>query len=149
MQELHETAIAGHLGAQKLAHALFQRAWWPKLRQWAASFALQCPICSLVKDSTIKSPGLLQPLPIPRRRFSSYGIDFMANLPETKEGYNTIMTVTEHIIKHTQFIPCQMGDNDLSAVQVAELFFKHVVCKFGVHDEIASDRDCRFVSTFW
>ena len=38
MQELHETAIAGHLGAQKLAHALFQRAWWPKLRQWAAHF---------------------------------------------------------------------------------------------------------------
>ena len=101
MQELHETAIAGHLGARKLAHALFQRAWWPKLRQWAAHFVSQCPICSRVKDSMTKSPGLLQPLPIPRRRFSSYGIDFMTNLPETKEGYNTIMTVTERLIKHT------------------------------------------------
>ena len=40
----------------------------------------------------------------------------MTNLPETKEGYNTIMTVTEHLIKHMQFIPCQMGDNELSAV---------------------------------
>ena len=38
MQELHEIAIAGYLGARKLAHALFQRAWWPKLRQWAARF---------------------------------------------------------------------------------------------------------------
>ena len=28
-------------------------------------------------------------------------IDFMTNLPETKEGYNTIMTVTECLIKHT------------------------------------------------
>ena len=35
-----------------------------------------------------------------QRHFSSYGIDFMTNLPETKEGYNTIMTVTEHLIKH-------------------------------------------------
>ena len=40
-----------------------------------------------------------------------------------------------------------MGDNNLSAVQVAELFFKHVVCRFGVPDEIISDRGCRFVST--
>ena len=116
MQELHETAIAGHLGTRKLAHALLQRAWQPKLRQWAARFVQQCPICSRVKDSTTKSPGLLQPLPIPRRHLSSYGIDLMINLPETKEGYNTIMTVTEHLIKHTQFIPCHMGDNELSAV---------------------------------
>ena len=29
------------------------------------------------------------------------------------------------------------------------MFFKHVVCKFGVPDEIVSDRDRRFVSTFW
>ena len=42
-----------------------------------------------------------------------------------------------------------MGDNKLSAIQVAELFFKHVVCKFGVPEEIVSDRDRRFVSTFW
>ena len=92
MQELHETAIAGHLGARKLAHALFQRAWWPKLHQSAEHFVLQCPICSRVKDSMTKSPGLLQPLPTPKRRFSSYGIDFMTNLPETKEDYNTIIT---------------------------------------------------------
>ena len=38
MQELHKTAISGHLGAPKLAHTLFQRAWWPELRQWAAHF---------------------------------------------------------------------------------------------------------------
>ena len=58
----------------------------------------------------MKSRGLLQ------KRFSSYGIDFMTNLFETKEGYNTITTVTEHLIKHKYFIPCQMGDNELFAV---------------------------------
>ena len=48
----------------------------------------------------MKSPGLLQPLPILRRCFSTYGIDFMTNLPEAKEGYNTNMNVTERLIKH-------------------------------------------------
>ena len=73
----------------------------------------------------------------------------MANLPETKESYNTIINITEYLIKYTQFIPCCMGDNKLSVVQVAELFFKHVICKFGIPDDIVSDRDHRFVSTFW
>ena len=96
-----------------------------------------------------KSPGLLQLSPILQWQFSSYGIDFKTNLPETKEGYYIIMIVTECQIKHTQVIPCCMGESRVSAVQVAELFFKHIVCKLGVSNKIVNDHDCRFVSTFW
>ena len=41
------------------------------------------------------------------------------------------------------------GRQQPSAVQVAELFFKDFVCKFGVPDKIVSDHDHSFVSTFW
>lgn len=50
--------------------------------------------------------------------------------------------------KHNQFIPCCMRDNELSAIQVTELFFKHPVCKLGIADEIVSDHERRLVSTF-
>ena len=33
IEELHMTPLAGHLGVHKLTHALFQRVWWPKLRE--------------------------------------------------------------------------------------------------------------------
>ena len=42
-----------------------------------------------------------------------------------------------------------MGDNALSAVETAELFFDRVVRDFGVPSVIVSDRDPRFTSTFW
>ena len=88
-----------------------------------------------------KQPRLLQTLPIPYKCCSSYGIDFITNLLEKKEGYNTTLTITERLINYTQFIPCRMSDYESSALQVAEVFFKHVVCKFGISEEIVSDRD--------
>ena len=53
------------------------------------------------------------------------------------------MITTQYLVKGIQFTPCRMGDNELSAVRVAELFFKHVVCKSGILDEIGSDHDHR------
>ena len=72
----------------------------------------------------------------------------MTNLP-LSHGYNAIMTVVERLTKYTRFIPCTMGENELSAVTVAELFFANIVRAFGVPREIISDRDRWFVSTFW
>ena len=146
---MHETDIEGHLGARKLSELLFQRVWWKHLRRDCAHFVAACPVCARTKDSTSKPPGLLSPLPIPRRRFSSYTIDFMTNLPLTKEGYNALMTVVECVSKATKCIPCTMGDDYLSAAQVVQLFFPHNVRYYGVPDEIISDHNRRFTSSFW
>ena len=73
----------------------------------------------------------------------------MTNLPQTNESYNTILTITDRLIKRTYLVPCQMGDKELSVIQVADHFFKHFVCKFGVTEEIINDRDSRFVLTIW
>ena len=72
----------------------------------------------------------------------------MTNLP-LLQGYNAIMTVVERLTKYTRFIPCTIGDNELSAVAIAELFFTNIVRAFGIPCEIISDHDRRFVSTFW
>jgi Integrase core domain. len=37
----------------------------------------------------------------------------------------------------------------MSAVECADLFFEHWVCKFGMPLKIISDRDSRFTSSFW
>ena len=37
----------------------------------------------------------------------------------------------------------------MTAEDVARLFFDHVVCTFGMPHRIVSDRDARFMSTFW
>ena len=72
----------------------------------------------------------------------------MTNLPSSL-GYNAILTIVERLTKYTRFIPCKLGKDELPATKVAQLFFEHIVRAFGVPQEIVSDRDRHFTSTFW
>ena len=42
-----------------------------------------------------------------------------------------------------------MGNSALSVGEVAQLFFMHVVCHFGLPGEVVHDRDSRFTADFW
>ena len=88
-----------------------------------------CPVCIRIKDATTKPAGLLHPLPIPKKCFVSYSIDFMF-MPLTPKGYNAIVTVVELLSKKTMCIPCTMGDSQLSAEEAATLFVHHIVCHY-------------------
>lgn len=48
--------------------------------------------------------------------------------------------------KHAQFVPTTTG---LTAEGFAELFIKHVACRYGLPTSIISDRDPRWTSDFW
>ena len=75
-------------------------------------------------------------------------MDFITSLPLTRAGYNAIMTCVDRLSKLTILIPCVMGDSALSAGEVAQLFFTHVVCRFGLPGEVIYDRDSRFTAHF-
>ena len=127
---------------------LQQRVWWPKMHTDVTAFCKACLTCAKTKDSTIPSPGALQPLPVPPSRFHLWSLDFVTGLPPS-HNCNTILTVVDHLTKYVRLIPCWMGDESLSAAAVAQLFISHIVRQFGVPRELVHDRDPRFVLTFW
>ena len=55
----------------------------------------------------------------------------------------------DKLTKYTILIPCTLGEGELSSQQVADLFFEHVVCRFGVPRAVLHDRDPRFTAGFW
>ena len=57
--ELHESALGGHLGAEKMLLALQQRVWWPHVRAHVDAYVAGCPTCQRVKDCTQHPPGPL------------------------------------------------------------------------------------------
>ena len=75
-------------------------------------------------------------------------MDFITDLP-LSDGMNAIFTCVEKLSKYVVVVPCHMGDWDLSAFDVADLFFAHVVARFGVPKSVLHDRDPRFTSGFW
>ena len=75
-------------------------------------------------------------------------MDFITNLLQTLAGFNTIMTCVDHLSKLVILIPCTMSSSALSAEEVAQLFFTHVVHRFGLPGEVVHDHDSRFTADF-
>lgn len=51
-----------------------------EIDKWIA----ECPTCQFSKHETVKSPGLLQPLPIPQHPWRDTAMDFISGLPSSK-----------------------------------------------------------------
>ncbi|KAI5652974.1 hypothetical protein M9H77_30161 [Catharanthus roseus] len=90
-------------------------------------------------------PGLLDPLPIPKRPWESVSMDFITSLPKS-EGFGSIIVVVDRFSKYATFIP---APTDCTAEETARLFLKNVVKLWGVPSNIVSDRDPRFTGRFW
>lgn len=64
----------------------------------------------------------------------------------TKGGNDCLFVVVDRFSKYVVMVPCK---TTVTAPDVADMFFEHVVCKFGVPEKIICDRDTRFTSLFW
>jgi hypothetical protein len=134
------------MGRDKTLKRVLRHFWWPGVAADVAAFVKTCHSCQRVKPSTQKRPGLLQPLPVPPRVWSSISMDFITDLPLTEAGYNAIFTVVCRLSKAVKLLPCR---TDITAEQTADLFCSRVVAEEGLPSDIVSDRDPRFTSKFW
>ena len=146
MEEFHEPPYSGHLGFNKTLQNLKTTYWWYGMTANLKEFINSCHSCQRNKPYLQKPAGLLQPLPIPPRPWSSISMDFIVELPPTQDGYNSIITVVDRLTKMVHFIPCT---TTITAQQLASLFLNNIFKLHGVPQDIISDRDRKFVSIFW
>ena len=72
----------------------------------------------------------------------------MTDMPQVN-GYNALMVVLDKMGKLSRLVPCRAGENQLTAPEVAKLFFENWVRFFGVLKYIIYARDVRFTALFW
>lgn len=109
------------------------------------SFVRECIVCQKCKYDTSASPGLLQPIAIPDRFWSTISMDFIDGLPKSN-GYTTILVVVDKLSKFGHFIPLK---HPYSAPTVAKSFLDNITKLYGMPSTIISDRDPIFLSSFW
>ena len=108
-------------------------------------YVKHCEICQRAKGGNSKPSGLLQPLPIPSRPWSSISMDFIEGLPKSNQ-YTTIMVVVDRFTKYAHFIPLS---HPYTAPKIAQLFSNNIMRLHGLPQSIVSDRDPTFTSKFW
>jgi hypothetical protein len=145
LQACHDSPMAGHQGISKTYRQVRERFSWKGLKEDVIRHVKECTTCQENKDEHTHPTGLLQPLPIPEHKWESISMDFITGLPRT-QGKDCIFVVVDRLTKFAHFFSIA---TDFSAAQVAELFFREIFRLHGLPKTIVSDRDSRFMSTFW
>src|ERR1700721_4842421 len=73
-------------------------------------------------------------------------MEYMMSLPSTKHGNDCVFVVIDRFSKMAIMAACK---KNIIAEATAKLFFEQVWVHFGIPQSIISDRDSRFLSTFW
>jgi hypothetical protein len=143
--EAHCSRVAGHFGVEKTVAVLQNYFYWLNLRHDVEKYIMSYTACAIAKP-TIKKQGLYTPLPTPSRPWESISMDYMSGLPSTKHDNDYVFLVTDRFLKMSIMLACK---NNIAVEANAKLFFERVWVHIGIPQSIVSDRDNRFLSTFW
>ncbi|KAA8906914.1 hypothetical protein TRICI_005033 [Trichomonascus ciferrii] len=148
IKNAHESATTTtrHAGHYRTYLALSSTYYWPRMPKRVKEFCRKCHQCQISKASNKMPQGLYNPLPVPRERWDDISMDFVTGLPQTFHGYDSIMVVVDRLSKRAHFIPTTQ---DVTARGVSRLMRQHVFRLHGVPRVIVSDKDPKFMSTFW
>jgi len=128
LQNHHDHPLQGNQGIKKTVQLIMRSYFWPGLRHNVTRYIWTCHTCIWAKTPHHKPYGLLKPLPIGERPWSSISINHIVELPSL-EGSNAIMVTACRLTKGGIFIPSKMTDN---AEDFANHFITHIFAKHGL-----------------
>ena len=94
MQEYHDNPLSGHIGFYKTYKKIRERYSWKGQKKDVIKYVQECIICQKNKIEHDYPTGLLQPLPIPDKKWESISMDFITGLPKVQEK-DSIMVVVD------------------------------------------------------
>jgi hypothetical protein len=143
----HDNPDSGHFGALKTIELVSRDFNWPVMDSCVRKYVSGCEVCHRIKAPQQARHGINMPLEAPSRPWEGVTMDFVTDLPEsTASGYTGIHVIVDRLTKMSIYLPCR---KDIDSPELARLFFKHVICKRGVPDNIVTDRSTQFTSRFW
>ena len=75
------------------------------MKKDVVDYISRCMECQKVKDEHRHPMGLLQPLPIPEKKWEVITMDFITGFPTIYKQNDSIMVVDEKLTKVAHFVP--------------------------------------------
>lgn len=145
LQALHASGIGGHSGIAATYNKVKALFAWKGLKSHVKQFVSACQVCQQAKGEHSKTPGLLNPLPVPEQAWHTISLDFIEGLSKSKQ-FDTILVVVDKFTKYGHFIPLK---HPYTALSIDQLFVNHIYKLHGMPQVIISDRDRIFTSALW
>jgi hypothetical protein len=142
---VHDSPLAGHQGFFKTYRQIRERFSWKGLKQDVMRHVSECVTYQQNKLKHALPARLLQPLPIPEKKWESIPMDFITGLPKV-QGKDCIYVVVDRLTKFAHFYAIP---TEYNTVQVADIFFREVFRFHGLSKNIVSDRHNQFIGTFY
>jgi hypothetical protein len=134
------------MGSEKTIELAQREFYWPSMNKEIKWYVKTCWACQCSKPRNNHPNGLLQPLPIPTRRWEQVTMDLISPLPKTRRGHDAIVVFVDKLSK---MIHCVPTHSSVTAPGLARITMNEVVRHHGVPSSLVSDRDVRFIATFW
>ena len=117
--ELHDIPYSLHLGMQRTIQKVRRHFFWKGMTGNVREFVESCPVCQIEKIDHTLSRGMLQSTAIPEKKWSEVSLDFITDLPVTKNKKDSILTVVDKATRMVHLIPCKKS---ITAAKIAKLY---------------------------
>ena len=145
LNDKHESLLGAHRSYKKTLSLISRYFYLPNMKKELKEYVESCQRSQEAKSRNQKQLGLLRPFPPPAQKWEEIAMDFIFELPRTKDNKTGIMVVVDKLSKGTHFIPIESKHN---AERTAATFYKEIYKHHGLPRKIVSDRDSRFTGNF-
>ena len=132
-----------HPSGRSTAKLLTERFVWHGINKDARTWARNCIACQTSKVHRHVESGT-GTFPQPLRRFGHIHVDMVGPLPPS-DGHRYLFTITERSTRWPEAIPIV----EATAQACVEALLSNWVSRFGIPDDITSDRGSTFTSQIW
>jgi len=145
----HDNELTEHFSIKRTLELVSHKYYWPELAKDVKKYVSSCNICQRVKAYKHHSYDEMQALPHSNESWEEVTMNMITGLPSSKRSdsvYDAILVVVDRYIKMAQYISIS---KTLTAMQLADIFFEKIVCRYRTPKEIVSDRGSIFTSSYW
>jgi len=133
---VHNLKDGGHPGIAKTTELIKRHFYFPAMEKFIKEYVLGCHTCQRNKPVHHRQYGELRPLPIPSGPWQSVSMDAVTKLP-TSDSYDCVYVFVDRFTKMAVFVP--YTEKGFTATALADIFYRYVVCWFGLPKDIVSD----------
>ena len=122
---LHQGAVGGHIGEEKMKHRLKERFYWPGCTEAVGEWCRNCISCTTRKTVAPKRRAPLQTIKAgyPMQIVS---VDLMGPLPETEDGCKYVMVAVDCFTRWVEVYAIRNQE----ATTVAKKLVDEMFCRF-------------------